>query len=135
MHGRVEAWRGSPAAVRYTSLFLLAFGLGRSQRKGVCQNERHCGRGVGELLLKKADKHVLFKWPKVYSLFVLVLFAFPRPPLPPQAQRGLFQHLSLSLSAPCSVWEPHKSAGCALYICHPLCSVKGKKKICSTPGL
>lgn len=40
-----------------------------------------------------------------------------------------------SLSALWSVWERYKLAGCTFYICHPLCSVKGKNKICSTPGL
>ena len=31
-------------------------------------------------------------------------------------------------------YKPHKLAGYALYICHPLCSVKEKNKICSTLG-
>lgn len=86
---------------------------------------------VGELLQEGDEKNVLLKWPKVYPVFVSVLFASPRP----SASSGTARIIPTSLSAPWSVWEPHKSAGCALYICHPLCWVKEKKKICSTPGL
>lgn len=61
--------------------------LGRSQREDTCQTNDNEVEAWATLLLKKKkkisrkrEKNVLFNWPKVYPVFVLVLFAFTRPP-------------------------------------------------------
>ncbi len=129
-HGNTE---DKACCSAFASLFSVACRLGRSQRQHICQTNDN-EMEAWETLFKNSDKQektVVFNWPKVYPLFVLVLFAFTRP----SASSGTARIIPASLSALWSVWESYKSAGCTLYICQPFCSVKGEKKICSTPAL
>lgn len=90
-----------------------------------------------ETLFKKADKQekdVVFNWPKGLSSLCLSPVCLCSSPLFPQAHRGLSLHLSPSLLSGLSGSLINRLA-VLFYISHLLCSVKGKKKICNTPGL
>lgn len=93
-----------PAAARYTPfVFLLACRLGRSQREDICHrndNEAEAWETLfrRNLTNRRKKRSVGPSWGFILACLVLLAPHPPtHPPLPPQAQRGLSLHLSLSL--------------------------------------